>query len=304
VELVKDNKRLKELKLSFYINNIDKTKDKITYSRIMKILSCLAGALGRDEHSTLAKLTMESVGGNLLNATDKEIVATTKAFFSNAKAAKLLGITNTTFYNRYAGLINRDFVTDKFLNSLRPIFNTEKDYIVIDLLIKFIENFNFDVGDEDEDIKYNERTLEIEFWLIYDKLMSIIQNATICDKFMFNICNLFEIDYNDISQLRNNVHVISRQYPHFRYSNRYFLQEIVYLYNKKGLTKCQIAKRVLNKDSNFLYIGTNKAYTKLIGSDNADWQYVPTLDWTIMDKINVMKFINLLHLFITYGYNL
>ena len=86
------NRRLKELKLSFYINYIDKAQDKILYSKIMKILSCLAGAIGKDEHTTFTKLTMASVGGNLLNATDKEIVATTKAFFSNRKAARLLGL--------------------------------------------------------------------------------------------------------------------------------------------------------------------------------------------------------------------
>ena len=294
------NRRLKELKLSFYINYIDRAQDKLIYSRIMKLLSCLAGAIGKDEHTTFTKLTMESVGGKLLDATDKEIVATTRAFFSNLKASKLLGISNATFYNRYNDLITRDYITPEFLNSLEPVFNTEKDFLIIDLMIKFIESFKFDIGDDNTDIKHNERTLEIEFWLIYDKVMSILQNNIVCDKFMFNICNLFEIDYNDISQLKNNVHVISRQYPHFRYSNRYFLQELVYLYDKKGLSKCQISTKVLNKASNFLYIGTNKEYTKLIDSDNVDWQYVPTLDWSVMNKSSVIKFIDLFHTFIRY----
>ena len=294
------NRRLKELKLSFYINYIDKAQDKILYSKIMKILSCLAGAIGKDEHTTFTKLTMASVGGNLLNATDKEIVATTKAFFSNRKAARLLGITERTFYNRYNDLLNRDFITDEYLESLQPMFDNEKDYIIIDLIIKFIEQFKFEIGNDDNPIKDNERTLEIEFWLIYDKVMSILQNNIICDKFMFNICNLFSIDYNDIAQLKNNAHIINRQYPHFRYNNRYFMQEIVYLYTQKGLTKCQIASKVLEKKHNYLYVGTNKEFTKLIDSDDASWQYVPTLDWSVTNKIPIIKFINLFHTFIKY----
>lgn len=297
---MKDNKRLKELKLSFYITHIDKAKDKLTYSWLMRLLSCLAGALGKEEHTAFTNLTLNSVGNSLLKATDKEIVATAKTYFSNREASRLLGITTPTFYNRYNDLLNRDFITDEFLNSLNPMFKSEKEQNVIDILIQFIENFKFKTGNDDIPLRDNERTLEIEFWLIYDKMMSILQNSIACDKFLFNICNLFNIDYNDIAQLKNNVHVISRQYPHFRYSNRYFMQEIVYLYNQKGLTKCQIASGVLGKDANFLYIGTNKEYNNLIDNGNAEWQYTPTIDWKSINKSSVMKLINLFHTFINY----
>ena len=295
---LKENARLKELKLSFHINYIDKSKDKLNYSRLIKILSCLAGAFGREEHSTFAKLTMQTVGENLLKATDKEIVATTKAFFSNREAARLLGVVENTFYNRYGDLLSRDFITNEYLEGLKPLFPSEKDVIVIDILNKFIDDFKFEIGNNDIDIRDNERTLEIEFWLIYDKLMSILHNSIVCDKFIFNICNVFNIDYSDIAQLKNNVHVITRQYPYFRYGNRYFMQELVYLYNKKGLSKCQIATKVLGKDKNFLYVGTNKNYTELIDNDNVSWQYVPTIDWGRLNKGTVMKFINLFHTFI------
>lgn len=294
------NRRLKELKLSFYINYIDKTANKLDYSRIMKLLSCLVAAIGKEEHEIFTKIAMGSVGGNLLDATDKEIIATTKAYFSNRKASKLLGITNATFYNRYNDLINRDFVTEEYLNSLKPMFDNEKAFMTVDIITKFIEDFRFAIGNDDTDIRDNERTLEIEFWLIYDKIMSILQNNIACDRFIFNLCNLFEIDYNDVAQLKNNVHIISRQYPHFRYNNRYFIQEIVYLYNKKGLSLCQIATKVLDKPNNFFYIGTNKEYTKLIDSDDVDWQYVPTLDWSNLQKASIMKFNKLFHTFIEY----
>ena len=295
-----ENRRLKELKLSFYINYIDSAKDKLIYSKLMKVLSCLVGALGKEEHTIFTNITMASVGGNLLNATDKEIVATAKTFFSNREAARLLGITYRTFYNRYGDLLSRDFITNEFLDNEKPMFDNEKAFIVVDLVTKFIESFKFKIGNDDNPIRDNERTLEIEFWLIYDKVISILQNNIICDKFMFNLCNLFSIDYNDIAQLKNNVHVINRQYPNFRYNNRYFMQEIVYLYTQKGLTKCQIASKVFNKNSNYLYIGTNKKYNELVDSNNVDWQYVPTLDWTYLKKGSVIKFIDIFHTFINY----
>ena len=295
---LKENARLKELKLSFHINYIDKSKDKLNYSRLIKILSCLAGAFGREEHSTFAKLTMQTVGENLLKATDKEIVATSKAFFSNREAARLLGVVENTFYNRYGDLLSRDFITNEYLEGLKPLFPSEKETMVIGILNKFIDDFKFEIGNNDMDIRDNERTLEIEFWLIYDKLMSILHNSIVCDKFIFNICNVFNIDYSDIAQLKNNVHVITRQYPYFRYSNRYFMQELVYLYTKKGLSKCQIATKVLGKKSNFLYVGTNKSYNNLIDNTNVDWQYVPTIDWEKLNKGSIIKFINLFHTFI------
>lgn len=297
---MENNRRLKELKLSFYICKIDSIEDKLAYNRIMRLLSCLAGALGREEHSAFASVTMQSVGGALLGATDKEIVATAKTFFSNRHAAELLGITNTTFYNRYNDLLNRDFITKEYLDNLVPMFSSEKEMVAIDLITSFIENFKFKLGSNQHPLRDNERTLEIEFWLIYNKLLSIINNSGVCDKFIFTVCNLFDIDYNAINQLKSNVHLINRQYPHFKYNNRYFMQEIVYLYDKKGLSKCQIAQGVLDRASNFLYIGTNKAYNNLIDNSNADWQYTPTLDWSNISKGNVMKFINLFHTFIEY----
>ena len=296
----KNNQRLKELKLSFYISKIDSIKDKLDYSRIMKLLSCLAGALGREEHSAFTRLTMGSVGHHLLGATDKEIVATIRTFFSKREAAKMLGVSNATVYNRYDSLFNRDYITESYLDSLKSMFEGEGPYAIIDLMLDFIENFKFEVGNNDIDIRDKERTLEIEFWLIYDKLMNILRNHIVCDKFMFNLCNLFDIDYNDVSQLKNNIHLISRQYPNFKYGNRYFMQELVYLYNRKGLSKCQIASKVLNKDSNFLYVGTNQKYNDLIDNDNVEWQYVPTLDWSNLKKSSIMKFIDLFHTFIKY----
>ena len=296
----KENDRLKELKLSFYISEIDNINNKLSYSRIMRLLSCLAGALGNEAHSAYTKLSLASVNNNLLEATDKEIVATIQTFFSKRRAASLLGMSNTSIYNKYGHLLTKECNNEEYLKGLTPKFAEPYEKLMIETMTSFIENFKFDIGNDDIPLRDNERTLEIEFWLIYDKIMSILQNAMVCDKFLFNICNVFDIDYKDVAQLKNNIHIITRRYPNFKYGNRYFMQEVVYLYHKKGLSKCQIATKVLNKDNNFFYIGTNKKYTQLIGSDDASWMYAPTLDWGIINKASIMKFVHLFHEFINY----
>lgn len=298
---LKENERLKEIKLSMYINHIDKAKDKLLYSRLMKLLSCLVATLGRDAHDTFSKIVEYSIGENFLKASPKELVATCRTFFSNKKAAEKIGITNSSFYNRYRDLLDRDFITEEFVESLHPMFETQEEQFVIDFLLSFIENFKYDVGHYDAELKDKERTLEIEFWLIYDKVMGILQNSIVFDKFIFNICNIFEIDYGSIAHLKNSIHLIDRSYPNFRYNNRYFMQELVYLYTKKGLNKSAISSRVLGKDFSFLYRGTNKKYNDLIDSDNVEWQYVPTLDWEHIQRGDVMKFIELFHSWVMYN---
>lgn len=297
---IKENKRLKEIKLSIHINHIDKAEDKLIYSKLIKMLSCLVAALGKEQHVTFLRVVQLSVGECFLRASNKEIVATTKTFFSNKKAAEKMGVTNATFYNRYKDLLNRNFVNDTFLESLNPIFETPEEQFVINFLNNFIDNFTYTVGNNNTELRSNERTLEIEFWLIYDKLMSILHNSTFCDKFIFNICNLFEIDYSSVAHLKNNIHIINRSYPTFRYSNRYFMQEIVYLYTQKGLNKSTIGAKLLGKDYSFLYRGTNKKYSDLIGSEDVEWQYTPTIDWNHIKKGDVMKFIDLFHTWLNY----
>ena len=296
---MEENKRLKEIKLSLYINHIDKSKNKIQYNTMMKLLSCLAATIGKNEHQCFTKIVQLTIGDCLLKATSKELVATCKKYFSNRKAAEKLGISNSAFYHRYNDLLNRDYIINDFLESLKPIFNAEHEVHIINILLNFIENFKYELGNDDNDLCTNNRTLEIEFLLIYDKLMEVFNNANICDKFIFNICNLFNIDFNSISQLKNNIHIINRSYPNFRYNNRYLMQEIVTLYTHKGLSKGSIGSKVLGKASSYLYNGTNKKYS-IISNDDLAWQYIPTLDWSIIEKESVLKFIDIFHTFINY----
>ena len=294
---MENNKRLKEIKLAMYINYIDKTKDRNLYSKLIRILTCVASTLGENYLETFTNLIKQSINDGLLGASDKEIALTCKKYFTKQRTAKLLGIAHSTFYYKYGAFIDRDFKVD----NLEPIFNKEDDYVLVDFLTNFIDKFNYKLGNDEHDLKSKTRTYEIEFWLIYDKLINIFRNVGMCDKFIFNLCNATDIDYSTIAQLKNNIHIITRMYPNFRYNNRYFMQEVVTLYTKKGVAKGTIGSSVLGKDSSYLYNGSNKKYRE-IPDDELDWQYTHTIDWTNMNVDSVLKFIDLFHSFIRYDF--
>ena len=297
---LKQNERLKELKLALYINHIDKTKNKIEYSNIIKMLDCLAITMGKSEHEMFVQFVQDTVGNNMLGASNKHIVAMLKTYFSNTQAAIKMGMSTATLNKRYGDLLNRNYINEEFIETLKPKYNKKEHILLVDMLLKLIENFKYELGNETHPLRDMERTLEIEFYLIYDKLVNVLGNVGACDKFIFYICNVFNIDYSVISQLKNSVHLINRSYPTFRYNNRYFMQELVNLYMQKGLTKGAIGSKVLNKDSAFLYNGTNKKFANIISEEDLSWQYVPTIDWTNLNKGAVLKFIQLFHTFIKY----
>ena len=293
------NKRLRELKLAVYITHIDKASNKYIYNKLIKVLHCVAVALGHEEAQSFTEFVKKTVNSGFLGATDKEIIATHKKYFSVRKFIKRLNISCGTFYNRYGDLLDRDFITDDFLNSLQPVFESEKETFMIEFMMNFIERFKFELGNDNHDLKDNERTLELEFYLIYEKLINIFRNAGVCDKFIFNVCNVLDIEYSTIAHLKNNIHIINRSYPNFRYNNRYLMQELVTLYTHKGLTKGAIGSKVLGKTSSYLYNNTNKKFD-VMSEDDMSWQYTPTLDWSSIKKDEVKKFIDLFHLVINY----
>ena len=297
---LKNNERLKELKLALYISHIDKTKNKIEYSNIIKMLDCLAATMGKAEHVMFLQFVQDTVGNNMLGASNKHIVATLKTYFSNTQAAAKMGMATATLNKKYGDLLNRNYINDDFIETLKPKYNKKEHINLVDMLLKFIENFKYELGNSEHILKNNERTFEIEFYLIYDKLVNVLGSVGACDKFIFYVCNVFNIDYSAVSQLKNSIHLINRSYPNFRYNNRYFMQELVTLYTYKGLSKGTIGSKVLNKDSSFLYNGTNKKYASIINEEDLSWQYVPTIEWSNLNKNAIIKFIQLFHTFIKY----
>ena len=296
-----NNERLREIKLSIYINHIDKTKDKNEYKKLLKILSCLALSFDGESNRILANITQISICDGYAKATDKELIATCKTFFSDRQASKRMGITPNTFINRYKDFSSRNFITNDFLESLKPIFNTPKEREVINIMLDFIDHFRLPSSSNNHDLNDKERTLELEFWIIYNRLFDVLRNDAIIGKFIFNLCNAFDIDYGTIANLKNNIHIIGRIFPKFRYNNLYLMQELYTLYTYKGYSKGKISTEVLGKHSNYLHSTGGKKYAKLIEKEDMKWQYAPTIKWDNMDKVSVKKFIQLLHDFVDYG---
>lgn len=297
---MKNNNRLQEIKLALCLNHIDKSKDKNQYALLVKVLSCLAAALGKEEHDIFIRIFQSSIGDGLLGATNKELMATHKAFYTVKEMSDKFNRHSTWYYLTNKDLFARKFINDTFLDTLHPKFNTDKEKNLIITLNNFIDNIKFELGTTNDKFSGKERTLEIEFYLIYNKLLNILRNNVAVNKFIFNICNVFHIDYNSIAQLMHNSYLIDRSFPKFKYNNRYFMQEICTLYLNKGLSLGTIGSKVLGKGTNYFYNNTNREQGKEIKEEDLEWVYTPTLVWDNIEKGSVYKFIDIFHTFIKY----
>lgn len=296
-----ESKRLDEIKLSIHLNHIDCTSDALLYRKLLRVLSCVAISLGTEENKALSELAQMSVCKGFARATDKELIATIKKYFKITNACKKMGTSLYSFKDKYNDLLNRDYDNEEYLNSLEPLIKSSKGQLMIRVLNTFIDKFKIPTNiyktTKFEDM---ERSLEIDFVLIYDKLMSIFNNYSFVDKFIFNICNAFDIEYPTIAHLKNNIHIMNRTFPNFRYNHRYFMQEIFTLYNARGYTKGAIGSEVLQKGTQYLHTACGKNYAKAISDEDLGWQYIPTIEWKNLNKPAVKKFIDTLREFVRY----
>jgi hypothetical protein len=295
-----ENRRLKEVKLAVQLNHIDKARYKETYKNLLKILSSFALSFNGETNRMFANAVEGSIADGFLGASNKELIACCKKYYSVRTFNKKLGTSLTTFYKRFNDLLNRDFINEEFLNELKPVLDTKEEMIMVDYMTSFIDNFKLP-----EDItiprKLNtERTLEIDFYIIYSKLFSMFRNDNFIAKFIYNICESFNLDYPTIINLKNNIHIINRSFPNFRYNTMYFKQEIVTLFTERGYKKGTIGKKVFEKQSNYLYNNGAKTFAKVINDEDLSWQYAPTIDWKDMDTESVKRFIDILHEFSDY----
>lgn len=293
--------RINEIKLALCLNHIDKAEDKIEYNLLVKVLSSLVAALGKEEHELFVNMFQKSIGDGLMGASRKELVYTQKQCFSASAISSKFKKHPYWFSYTYKDLISRAFDNEEFLESMTPKYTDDKAVMVINFVLNFLENFKFELGETNHQLVNNERTLELEFYLIYNKILNITQSATITNNFIYNVCHLLNIDYNTIAHLKNNIYIIDRTFPAFKYNKRYFMQEITTLYTNKGLSKGTIGSSVFGKSTNFLYNNTNREYGKVIKEEDMGWQYCPTMEWDNLDKAAVMKFIDIFHRFMSYG---
>lgn len=294
------NKRLKEIKFAIELNHIDKAETKEKYQNLLNVLSSLAFAFGPETSKAFAKAVEGSICDGFMGASNKELVACSKKYFTTREFSSKLGISTTTMYSRYSDILKRDFEDEEFNNSLQPKLNSKDEILMVSYLDAFIDRFKLPKDTKVPTGLSEERTLEIDFYIIYNKLFSIFRNDGFISKFIENLCASCNLDYTSIMNLKNNIHIINRSFPNFRYNNMYFKQEIVTLFTKRGYKKGTIGSKVFEQSSKYLYSKGTNVYCKVIPEEDLFWQYSHTIDWKNTDIKSVRKFIDILHEFSDY----
>lgn len=292
---LKDNDRMIEVRTAYALNRIYNYINKKNFKEHLILLECLVESVDEENKDTFLELVKNSVGENILGASKKEVYAAMKAFGSKpVDIMRRLGLSRYKFNEIYIDLRNRDFINDKFIESLKPVLDERGRNICI-LINNFIENFTYLTGDDYFEHYDHERTLELEFLIIYNKIVEILQNPNAVEHFLYKICTTLEIDWSTISSLLRNINFISRNNTNQIMGAQQLRQEIFNLFYLKGFNKNEIGKNIFNKKSGIYY---NKGYektTKDITKD--DWEfsltYTPTLEWDHLSKDDVLKFISL-----------
>ena len=202
----------------------------------------------------------------------------------------------------YGDLKNRDFINDKFIESLKPILDDRGKNICM-LINNFIENFNYLTGDDYFEHYDHERTLELEFLIIYNKIVEILQNPNAVEHFLYKICTTLEIDWSTISSLLRNISFISRNNTNQIMGAQQLRLEIFNMFYLKGFNKNEIGSNIFNKNGSIYYTKGYKKTTKDITKDEWEFNltYTATLEWDHLSKDDVLKFIGLFKGFVNAG---
>ena len=293
------NKRLNELQLALSINHLDKSTNKNDFKDFMNILLCYCKVLDKDSIKTLVEIMEKSVCDNCLGASDKEKIAALNELYSKTRAAEKLGKSYPAYYMKYKEYIYRDDLNGTYLETIQPVINDNPKQFHIREINRFIENFKFPTGMHEHKLKDDNRTLEIEFWLLFNKLLSIFGNPYAVTRFFNLICYKFDIGASDIIKLCQNVDYLNRSCPKRQLGQKYFRQELYTLYKTKKVSNRQISFKVLGYKTNIYNMSSSKDYKTMLTGDKS-WQYTAVLDWNYINKDNVKAVIDLLHRFIDY----
>ena len=292
---LKDNDRIIEVRTSYALNRIYNYVNKKNFKEHLILLECLVESVDEENKDTFLELVKNSVSENILGASKKEIYAAMKAFGDKPNdIIKRLGVSRYVFNSTYADLKNRDFINDKFVESLKPKLD-EKGKNICMLINNFIENFTYLTGDDYFEHYDSDRTLELEFLIIYNKIVEILQSPNAVEHFLYKICNTLEIDWSTISSLLRNINFISRSTTNQIMGAQQLRLEIFNLFYLKGFNKSEIGKTIFNKKGSIYYNKNYDKSTKNITDDEWEFNltYSATLDWSHLNKDAVLKFISL-----------
>lgn len=292
---LKDNERLIEVRTAYALNRIYNYVNRKHFKEHLILLQCLAESIDEKNKQPFEDLVRNSVEERILGATKKEIYASMKAFFNKPGAiASKLGMGRSTFYSVYSDLTSRDFINDKFINGLVPTLS-KNDLEMCKLLNNFIDNFTYLTGDDYYEYYDNCRSLELEFLIIYNKIIEILQNPKAVENFLFKVCTSLDIDWSTISFLLRNITFIERNNTNQIMGKQQLRLEIFNLFYLKGFNKNEIGKTIFGKNGKIFYNKTYESSTRNITKD--EWEFsltfTPTLEWDMLNKNEVLKFISL-----------
>ena len=290
---LKTNNRIVEIRTAYALNRVYNYVNRKKFKEHVILLECLAESIDEDNKDRFLKLMELSTQEKIVGASKKEILATFQAFYEKPTIiAERMGISRSYFYNLYKDLLSRDFINDNFIKSLKP--SLSEDYLpMCELINSFLDNFKYLTGEPYYNHYDSPRVMELEFWLIYDKLYTIFQGSSNMEKFLYKVCTTLDIDWASISYLLRNVHLIQRLSVDKVLGIKQFKEELFNLGYLKGYKKYEIGNTLFGLNGKIYYNKSYDSVTKDITKDDWEFQltFTPTLDWQNIKHEDVLKLI-------------
>ena len=292
---LKYNRRLIEVRTAYTLNRIYNYINRKNFKEHLILLECLAESIDEANKDVFLDLVKNSVGENILGASKKEILASVKVYDDKPKKIiEKLGLSSAKYYGIYGDLKDRNFINETFVNDLKPVLD-ENGTELCKVINNFVDNFKYLTGEDYYDKYDNPRTLELEFMIIYNKIIEIVQSPRQIETFIYKLCCNLDIDWSTISYLVRNINFINRTNTNQIMGKQQTRLELFNLFYLKGFSKGEIGKVIFNRDNRTFYHKSYESSTRDITKNEWEFNltYCPTLDWSTLNKDEVLKFISL-----------
>lgn len=294
----KNNDRLLEIRTAFILNKLSNLHDRKQVKGTLIILLSIVEAINEDYKDLFYSLLEKSRYEQVLGASRKELYAMLSVYYEKPGVmAKKYGLTYNGFRVKHIDLINSNYINDDYVNSLKPVFIVDnKTREICTVICDFVDNFDYLVGARNFDHCDDDRTYELEFYVIYSKLINIFRNSVAVEKIIYNITTQLDLEWSSISFMLRGLFKISRQEQ--TYGATQLKQELFNLYYLKGFKKSLIGANLFGGNRNY-YSHTYSKQTKDITNDNFEFKmtYISTLQWEYIEKDTVIDFIELFKTF-------
>lgn len=294
----KNNDRLLEIRTAFILNKLSNLHDRKQVKGTLIILLSIVEAINEDYKDSFYSLLERSRYEQVLGASRKELFTMLSVYYNKVGSmAKKCNMSYSGFRNKYIDLLNSNYINEAYINSLKPVFivdDTTRE--ICTLICDFVDNFDYLVGARNFEHCDDNRTYELEFYVIYSKLISIFRNSMVVEKIIYNITTQLDLEWSSISFMLRGLFKISRQDQTFGLTQ--LKQELFNLYYLKGFKKSVIGPNLFDGNKNY-YSHTYSKQTKDITNDKFEFMitYVSTLQWEYIEKDTVIDFIELFKTF-------